>query len=148
MMLGSPGFVRGCGNNHHAAVTPYERCNGRALLLRKSEAFSLRWPSMNFAKSHAKPAESLPPEIRTRRLVLRRQHPNDVQLIKDAVDSSLDHLQSSVAWARFAPTPVAELAGHLAASAAAFDAGHAWAFSIFDLSTTRVFGGVALERAE
>ena len=69
-------------------------------------------------------------------------------MIKDAVDASLAHLQSSVAWAQEAPTPLPALAARLAASAAAFDAGEAWAFTILDLEQPRVLGGVALERAE
>lgn len=72
----------------------------------------------------------LPPEIRTERLVLRRQHPDDAPLIKAAVDSSLAHLQSSVAWAQTAPEPLPTLAARLAASAAAFDAGTAWYVTI------------------
>src|SRR5262252_8294528 len=93
-------------------------------------------------------ARSLPAEVRTPRLVLRRQHPDDAQLIKDAVDSSLAHLQSSVAWAQTAPTPVRILAAHLRASAAAFDAGTAWAFTILDPAQTRVLGGASVEPAE
>lgn len=91
---------------------------------------------------------SLPPEIRTPRLVLRRQHPGDAPLIKDAVDTSLPHLRTSVAWAQAAPTPIALLAARLAASAAAFDAGEAWTFTILDLEETRVLGGVSLEPAD
>jgi hypothetical protein len=48
-------------------------------------------------------SESLPPEIRTPRLALRRQRPDDARMIKDAVDTSLAHLRSSVAWAQAAP---------------------------------------------
>jgi RimJ/RimL family protein N-acetyltransferase len=81
-------------------------------------------------------------------LVLRRQHADDAPLIKEAIDSSLAHLQSSVAWAQSAPTPLSALAAHLAESAAAFDAGVAWSFSIFDRGKTRVLGGAAIERAE
>jgi RimJ/RimL family protein N-acetyltransferase len=92
--------------------------------------------------------ESIPPEIRTGRLVLRRQHPDDARLIKNAVDTSLQHLQSSVAWAQAAPMPLPELTARLAASVAAFDAEEAWAYSIFDLPQKRVLGGVAVERAE
>lgn len=94
------------------------------------------------------PSDSLPSEIRTSRLVLRRQHPDDARLVKDAIDASLDHLQASVAWAHAAPTPLAALAARHAQSAAAFAAGTAWAYSIFDRAETRVVGGVALERAE
>lgn len=90
---------------------------------------------------------SPPPIIHTARLVLRRQHPDDVHLVKDAVDSSLAHLQASVAWAQAAPTPLPVLRERLAASAATFDAGTAWAFSILDSGQARVLGGVAIEPA-
>lgn len=100
-------------------------------------------------RSHPMPTyQSLPAFIRTPRLVLRRQQPGDAPLIKDAVDTSLPHLQSSVAWALEAPTPLPVLTARLAASAAAFDAGEAWAFSLFDLTQTRVLGGAGLEPAE
>jgi RimJ/RimL family protein N-acetyltransferase len=69
-------------------------------------------------------------------------------MIKDAVDSSLAHLQSSVAWAQTAPIPLPVLVARLAASAAAFDASDSWAFTILDQAQTRVLGGVGLERAE
>jgi RimJ/RimL family protein N-acetyltransferase len=92
--------------------------------------------------------ESLPHEVWTQRLLLRRQDPDDAPLIKAAVDTSLVHLQSSVAWAQAAPTPLPALAAHLAAAAAAFDAGEAWAFTILDPTKSRVLGGAALERAE
>ena len=69
-------------------------------------------------------------------------------MIKDAVDASLAHLQSSVAWAQAAPFPLPALTALLAASAAAFDADQAWSFSIFDHGKTRVLGAVGLERAE
>jgi RimJ/RimL family protein N-acetyltransferase len=86
--------------------------------------------------------------VRTQRLVLRRQHPDDALMIKDAVDSSLAHLQASVAWAQSAPEPLPILTARLAASAQAFDAGLAWAFTILDAAQTRVLGGAGLEPAE
>jgi len=91
---------------------------------------------------------SLPPAVRTRRLLLQRQHPRDALLIKAAVDTSLAHLQASVAWAQSAPEPLPVLQARLAASAAAFDAGEAWNFSIFDQALTRVLGGVGLHQPE
>ena len=69
-------------------------------------------------------------------------------MVKEAVDASLAHLQSSVPWARSAPWPLPALTAHLAASAASFDAGESWTFSIFDLAQSRVLGGAGLERAE
>jgi len=92
--------------------------------------------------------QPLPSQVRTSRLILRRQHPDDARMVKDAVDSSLAHLQSAVAWAQAAPMPLSALAARLAASAAAFDAGEAWAFTILDHEQTRALGGAGLERAE
>jgi len=69
-------------------------------------------------------------------------------MINEAVDASLAHLQSSVAWAQGAPMPLPALAARLAEAAAAFDAGRAWSFTIFNLAGARVLGAVALERAE
>lgn len=94
------------------------------------------------------PSALIPTEVETARLVLRRQRPDDAALIKEAIDSSLAHLQSSVAWAQSAPTPLPALAAHLAEAAAAFDAGIAWSFSILDREKARVLGGAAMERAE
>jgi RimJ/RimL family protein N-acetyltransferase len=86
----------------------------------------------------------LPPAVRTPRLLLRRQRPDDATLIKDAVDASLEHLKASVAWARSAPFPLAALVDRLADSAASFNAGEEWVFTIFDLSGARVLGAAAL----
>jgi RimJ/RimL family protein N-acetyltransferase len=90
----------------------------------------------------------LPPEVRTPRLLLRRQRPDDAPLIKDAVDASLEHLKASVAWARTAPFPLAALANRLADSAASFDVGKEWVFTILDLAEARVLGAAALEPGE
>jgi RimJ/RimL family protein N-acetyltransferase len=93
-------------------------------------------------------APQLPDEIRTRRLLLRRQRLDDAALINEAIDASLAHLKASVAWAQGAPFPLSALADRLAESAAAFDAGREWAFSIYDSEGTRVLGAVALELGE
>jgi RimJ/RimL family protein N-acetyltransferase len=93
-------------------------------------------------------SDVLPPEIRTPRLYLRRQRPDDASLVKDAVDTSLEHLKASVAWARTAPFPLGALVNRLADSAASFDAGQEWAFSIFDLTGGRILGGAALRPGE
>ena len=90
----------------------------------------------------------LPSEVRTARLLLRRQRPEDAALIKDAVDASLTHLKASVAWAQSAPFTLETLVKRLAGSAAAFRAGTAWTFMIFDLPGKRVLGGAGLERGE
>jgi RimJ/RimL family protein N-acetyltransferase len=94
------------------------------------------------------PTHSLPPIIRTPRLVLRRQRSEDAPLIREAVDTSLAHLQASVAWAQWEPASLEATTARLAASAAAFDAGEAWTFTVLDAPQTRVLGGAGLEPAE
>ncbi len=94
------------------------------------------------------PTRTLPSVVHTPRLVLQRQRPEHAPLIKDAVDTSLAHLRASVAWAQSAPTTLPALSARLAGSAAAFDAGEAWAFTILDTTETRVLGGAGLEPAE
>jgi ribosomal-protein-serine acetyltransferase len=90
----------------------------------------------------------VPSEVRTLRLLLRRQRPDDATLVKDAIDASLDHLKASVGWARTAPFPLAALVERLTDSAASFDAGTEWSFSILDPVGTRVLGGAAFEPGE
>jgi RimJ/RimL family protein N-acetyltransferase len=90
----------------------------------------------------------LPTEIRTPRLLLRPWRSEDAAAMKDAVDSSLDHLRASVAWARAEPTPLSALAARLEAFAAAFAKGEEWIYAVLDRSNSRVLGGVAAERAE
>jgi RimJ/RimL family protein N-acetyltransferase len=89
-----------------------------------------------------------PAVVRTSRLLLRRQRPEDALLVREAVDTSLAHLRASVAWAQAEPTPLPATAARLARSAAAFDAGEAWTFTVLDAAETRVLGGVGLEPAE
>ena len=107
-----------------------------------------RLPSRVRPDSRVPSSEPLPPEVRTRRLLLRRQHPDDAALINEAIDSSVDHLQASVAWAASAPFPLPVLTARLAASVADFDAGSEWTYSIFDSPHTRVLGGAALLPAD
>ena len=91
---------------------------------------------------------SLPTLIRTARLLLRQQRPEDAELIREAVDTSLEHLRASVAWAQAEPTSLRATAERLARSAAAFDAGEAWTFTILDSAQQRVLGGLGMEPAE
>jgi RimJ/RimL family protein N-acetyltransferase len=86
----------------------------------------------------------LPAELRTPRLLLRRQRPEHAPLIKEAVDASLEHLQASVAWAQTAPFPLAVLENRMAEAAASFDAGEEWTFTIFDPAGARVLGAAGL----
>ena len=94
------------------------------------------------------PRTPLPAVVRTPRLVLRRQRPEDAPLVREAVDTSLAHLRASVAWAQAEPTPLRATSARLAMSAAAFDSETAWTFSILDAAQTRILGGAGFEPAE
>ncbi|MGZ8688274.1 MAG: GNAT family N-acetyltransferase, partial [Gaiellaceae bacterium] len=51
-----------------------------------------------------------PPSIRTARLVVRCWEPADAPRLKEAIDTSLDHLRPWMPWAAAEPTTVAEKA--------------------------------------
>ena len=68
--------------------------------------------------------------------------------MKAALDESLSHLQSSVAWARHEPTPLEGLVARIARNAAGFNAGDDWVYAMMDPAETRVLGGCGCERAE
>ena len=53
-----------------------------------------------------------PYRIETERLVLRCWDPRDAPLLKDAIDSSLDHLRPWMPWAREEPKPLEETLNH------------------------------------
>jgi hypothetical protein len=53
------------------------------------------------------------PEIRTGRLLLRRWHRDDAALLKDAIDSSLDHLRAWMPWALAEPSAIEVLQARL-----------------------------------
>lgn len=108
----------------------------------------LRPTSQAAIRAAATPSLVLPIEILTTRLLLRSSNPEDAAALKDALDSSLDHLRASVAWARAEPTPLPELAARLATFAAAFANGEEWIYSVFDRSSARLLGGVAAKRPE
>jgi RimJ/RimL family protein N-acetyltransferase len=91
---------------------------------------------------------TLPTAIRTERLLLRCWRPGDAPLLKAALDESLAHLKSSVAWARHEPTPLEGLEARIARNVATFNAGDDWVYVVMDRSGTRVLGGCGCERAE
>ena len=64
-----------------------------------------------------------PYRIETERLVLRCWEPSDAPLLKDALDSSLDHLRPFMDWAHAEPEPVEAKAERLRTFRAPFDTG-------------------------
>ena len=90
--------------------------------------------------------ESPPYRIVTERLVLRCWQPADAPRLKDAIDSSLEHLRRWLPWAHDDPRPLGASADLLAGFRARFDLGEGYAYGVFDVDESRVLGGGGLHR--
>jgi RimJ/RimL family protein N-acetyltransferase len=82
----------------------------------------------------------------TDRLVVRCWQPQDAPLLKDALDSSLDHLRPWMPWAHDEPKPLDEKIELLRGFRAAFDQGEDFVYGVFDRDERRVLGGSGLHR--
>ena len=85
-----------------------------------------------------------PYRIRTERLVLRCWDPQDAPRLKEAVDSSLDHLRPWMPWAAEEPQPLEQKAQLLRRFRADFDRGEDFVYGIFDGEEADVVGGSGL----
>jgi RimJ/RimL family protein N-acetyltransferase len=82
--------------------------------------------------------------ITTDRLVVRCWDPADAALLKDAIDSSLEHLRPWMPWAEAEPTTLAQKAELLRTFADRFALGEDAVYGIFDAAESRVLGGTGL----
>jgi RimJ/RimL family protein N-acetyltransferase len=85
-----------------------------------------------------------PYRIVTERLVLRCWEPSDAPLLKDAVDSSLDHLRPWMPWAHDEPQSLAEKVKLLRTFRGKFDLGQDFVYGIFTSDEAEVVGGTGL----
>lgn len=90
---------------------------------------------------------SLPPRrIETPRLVVRQCRPGEAHLLRDAVDTSLDHLRVWMPWAMHEPRSLAATQEHIKGSLERFDHGEDFSYSIFAPDEQMIFGGIGLHR--
>jgi RimJ/RimL family protein N-acetyltransferase len=82
--------------------------------------------------------------IETERLVIRCWDPADAPLLKEALDSSLEHLRPFMEWAHDEPQPVEKKAELLRSFRALYDTGESFVMGIFDRSEQQVLGGSGL----
>jgi RimJ/RimL family protein N-acetyltransferase len=82
--------------------------------------------------------------IRTERLTLRCWEPRDAPLLKDALDTSLDHLRPWMPWAADEPKPLEEKAELLRVFRGRFDLGEDFVYGIFARDEREVIGGSGL----
>jgi RimJ/RimL family protein N-acetyltransferase len=85
-----------------------------------------------------------PYRIVTERLVLRCWEPRDAPLLKDALDSSLEHLRPWMPWAHEEPRPLEEKVALLRRFRGQFDLGQNFVYGIFAADETEVVGGSGL----
>ena len=92
------------------------------------------------------PVEHPPPPyvIRTERLTIRCWDPRDAPLLKDALDTSLDHLRPWMPWAAHEPTPLHDKAELLRVFRGRFDLGEDFVYGILAPDESEVIGGSGL----
>jgi RimJ/RimL family protein N-acetyltransferase len=82
--------------------------------------------------------------IVTPRLVVRCWDPVDAPLLKEAIDSSLDHLRPWMPWARHEPQTLAQKVDLLRRFRGNFDLGEEFVYGILDIEEAAVLGGTGL----
>ena len=80
----------------------------------------------------------------TERLVVRCWEPRDAPLLKDAIDTSLEHLRAWMPWALEEPAPLVEKVGLLRRFRGQFDLGQDFVYGIFERDESAVVGGSGL----
>jgi RimJ/RimL family protein N-acetyltransferase len=85
-----------------------------------------------------------PYRVVTERLVLRCWEPRDAALLKDAVDSSIEHLRPWMPWVVHEPQTVEEKVELLRGFRGRFDLGQDFIYGIFDRDESEVAGGTGL----
>jgi RimJ/RimL family protein N-acetyltransferase len=85
-----------------------------------------------------------PYRIETERLVIRCWEPRDAPLMKEAVDSSLDHLRPWMPWAAAEPQSLEEKVALLRHFRGRFDLGQDFVYGIFSADESEVVGGTGL----
>lgn len=85
-----------------------------------------------------------PYRIETERLVIRCYEPGDGELLKEAIDSSLEHLRTWMPWADNEPETVETKVAMLRQFRSQFDAGDNFTYGIFSADESEVLGGTGL----
>lgn len=84
--------------------------------------------------------------IHTERTIVRCWAPTDAPLLKEAIDSSLDHLRPWMPWAEHEPEDLPAKVERLRTYRGRFDLGQEFYYGIFDRDETMVLGGTGLHR--
>jgi len=82
--------------------------------------------------------------VATPRLVIRCYDPRDAQMMKTAIDESLDHLREFMPWAAYEPEDLQGKIARLRRFRGNFDLSVDFVHGIFNLEETRLLGGTGL----
>jgi len=85
-----------------------------------------------------------PYRIETGRLVIRCWEPRDAPLLKEAIDSCIEHLRVWMSWAQAEPQTLDEKIDLLRSYRSQFDAGENFVYGIFSADESQVLGGTGL----
>ena len=85
-----------------------------------------------------------PYAIRTERLLIRCYEPADAPALKEAVDSSIEHLLPWMPWAQFEPQSLEEKVALLRSFRGRFDLGEDFVYGVFAPDGSQVLGGTGL----
>jgi len=85
-----------------------------------------------------------PYRIETERLVVRCYERADAPLLKDAIDSSLEHLRAWMPWADSEPQTLTEKTALIETFRAMWAAGDNFVYGIFSADESRLLGGTGL----
>ena len=85
-----------------------------------------------------------PYRIETERLVVRCYEPRDAPLLKDAIDSSLEHLQAWMPWALDEPQALEQKIEFVESFRSSFGAGENFTYGIFAADEGELLGGTGL----
>jgi RimJ/RimL family protein N-acetyltransferase len=85
-----------------------------------------------------------PYRIETERLVIRCYEPRDAPLLKDAIDSSLEHLQPWMPWALDEPQALEQKIELVESFRSSFDAGENFTYGILAADEAELLGGTGL----
>jgi hypothetical protein len=85
-----------------------------------------------------------PYRIETERLVIRCYETTDAPLLKDAIDSSLEHLRPFSAWIDDEPQTIEQKVELIQSFRIAFDTAEAFVYGIFEVDERQQLGGAGL----
>ena len=85
-----------------------------------------------------------PYRIETERLVIRCYEPRDAPALKEAIDSSLEHLREWMPWALAEPQPLEQKVELVTYFRSSFEAGENFTYAIYAADEAELLGGTGL----